>query len=66
MSDTPFCAEDGGQHDVGHECVVTGRDDFSIRSFISTTTEAPPAADNQRMNEALREKYLLFAQPLLL
>lgn len=38
---SPFCAEDGGQYDIGHECVVTGRDAFSIRSFILTTAEAP-------------------------
>ncbi|WP_274307989.1 hypothetical protein [Solibacillus daqui] len=35
-------------------------------NFISTTAEAPPAADNKYMNEALLEKYLLFEQPLFL
>ena len=37
-----LCDEDsGGQHDAGHECVVTGRDAFSIRSYIPTTAGAP-------------------------
>ena len=34
LSGRSLCAEDGGQHDAGHECVVTGCDVLSIRSYF--------------------------------
>ena len=32
------CDEDGGQHDVGYQCVVTRRNVLSIRSSLLVTT----------------------------
>ncbi len=34
ISGRPLFDEDGGQHDAGHECVVTGCDELSIRSYF--------------------------------
>ncbi|MBG9455331.1 hypothetical protein ABE61_14935 [Lysinibacillus sphaericus] len=38
-----------GQHDVGHEGVITGRDAFSLRSSISLIPEESPSRNEDQL-----------------
>ncbi|GAB0168019.1 hypothetical protein LSPCS325_14560 [Lysinibacillus sp. CTST325] len=38
-----------GQHDVGHEGVITGLDSFSLRSSIADPKESPSLHSNQQI-----------------
>jgi len=43
-----------GQHDVGHEGVITGRDALSLRSSIANlqgVTQSPPFGDEPKKRQ---------------
>ncbi|MFJ8515157.1 hypothetical protein [Lysinibacillus xylanilyticus] len=49
-----------GQHDVGHEGVITGRDAFSLRSSISLIPkESPSLHSNQPLHIGVSSGVLL-------